>query len=353
MPTYSKLKSLIYSDFLHHQAGIGNDMRLVVSDLQNLGVSLIYTESDGSKKARLLNLLKSLFFSRARELDVDFAYSSHVLPRLYDVPHIVRIHDIFPVTNPSWFKLSSRLYFKLSMKSHRQSYFLFDSNTTKEEFVEYFGQISPNRYSIMYCKIRNLNPNELCGHCNACNLDCDVKMNQFALAVGTIEPRKNYKFLLDNWSDCFVGTEGVLPLYIVGAPGWKSARTIKRLKDKNKNKDRDVIWLEKICDSSLSHFYSAAKIFVSASKAEGFNLPVKEALSYGTPVILSDISVHRELYNSQSNFFQLDSVDSFRKAVKESLKIKRGAAKHSSMNSEYGNDVELTLKKAIESVLLR
>ena len=344
-----KPKALIYSDFLNHEAGIGNDMRLVILDLENLGISSDYTSFDASKKRRLLDVLRLLLRGPIKLSSADFAYSPHMLPRFYDLPHIVRVHDIFPITNPNWFKLTSRIYFNLSLKSQSQSYYLFDSNTTKKEFVDHFGQLSPNRYSIMYCKTRKLEANRHCGDCSGCKLNSDIKSKSFALAVGTIEPRKNYRFLLDNWSKCFTGDQRILPLYIVGAPGWKSAKILKRLKDKTKN----VIWLEKICDSSLRQLYSTATIFVSASKAEGFNLPVKEALSFGTPVILSDISIHRELYENEARFFQLDSFDSFHKVVNESLKIVREREQNNSTNWDSVNDSELTLKRAIESILSR
>lgn len=49
-----------------------------------------------------------------------------------------------------------------------------------------------------------------------------------------------------------------------------------------------------------------AKVLVQPSLYEGFGIPPLEALALGTPVIISDIDVFKELYpETLVNFFQL------------------------------------------------
>jgi len=60
-----------------------------------------------------------------------------------------------------------------------------------------------------------------------------------------------------------------------------------------------------------------ATALVSASRDEGFGLPVVEAQALGTPVLLSDIPIFREIGGTPAGYFDPDSVDSLVAAVRE------------------------------------
>ena len=57
-------------------------------------------------------------------------------------------------------------------------------------------------------------------------------------------------------------------------------------------------------DNELAALLRGASALVSPSLEEGFGLPPLEALALGTPVVLSDIPVYRELYSDWGQFFQ-------------------------------------------------
>ena len=50
---------------------------------------------------------------------------------------------------------------------------------------------------------------------------------------------------------------------------------------------------------------SSCRIFVFASIAEGFGIPILEAMTYGKPMILSDIPVHREVAGEAALYFEV------------------------------------------------
>lgn len=60
-----------------------------------------------------------------------------------------------------------------------------------------------------------------------------------------------------------------------------------------------------------------ATALVSASRDEGFGLPPVEAMALGTPVLLSDIPIFREIGGEPAGYFDPDSTDSFVAAVRE------------------------------------
>jgi glycosyltransferase involved in cell wall biosynthesis len=340
------IRSLIYSNFFDHSAGIGNDMRMVFTDLQELKVEYKFTNQRKSHTSAVYKVLRALIIGPKPIPEIDFAYSPQVMPKIYDVPHLVRVHDIFPLTNPEWFKLKSRIYFRLSMKTQMKSYFLFDSVTSKNEFVKFFGQIDSNDFAVMYCKTRDLSRDNFCNNCSGCTQIKSLRKESYVIAVGTIEPRKNYGYLTKNWEHLLQNHNEKVKLYIVGSKGWKTSSLTRKLRSGVK----DVVWLEKVCDSSLHKLYSEAMAFISASKGEGFNLPVREALSFGLPVVLSDIDVHRELYNDVGVFFNLNSLESLNNALNMAIDMPSRTNLYDIQKINSRNHSKSILSKAIAKV---
>jgi glycosyltransferase involved in cell wall biosynthesis len=100
----------------------------------------------------------------------------------------------------------------------------------------------------------------------------------FALAVGTLEPRKGLDVAAaalgdKNWPG--------LPLLIAGPGGWGDA--LPGVTDRAR-----IRLLGRLSDADLATVYSRADVLVMASRAEGFGLPVLEAMTHGLPVVISD-----------------------------------------------------------------
>lgn len=123
----------------------------------------------------------------------------------------------------------------------------------------------------------------------------------YFLMVGTIEPRKGYQVVLDAferlWSD------GVnVSLVIVGRPGWLTEQLMVRLVS-HKEKGRRLLWVDDANDAQLEAAYRGAKALIAASEAEGFGLPLVEAMLRGVPVFASDLPVFREVGGNLVDYF--------------------------------------------------
>lgn len=115
------------------------------------------------------------------------------------------------------------------------------------------------------------------------------------IAIGTIEARKNHMQLLDIWSrliDRF--GDGAPRLLIIGQRGWEARQVFNRL-DHDEKLRGHVIELGNCTDSELAAHISSARALLFPSHAEGYGLPLIEALSLGVPVIASDLPVFREI----------------------------------------------------------
>lgn len=126
------------------------------------------------------------------------------------------------------------------------------------------------------------------------------------LMVGTISPRKNHVFALEACEQIW-RSGGEARLAIVGGVGWDSEGLVQRLRQ-HPELGRRLFWLERVGDRDLAHCYRRAAALVTPSWAEGFNLPIVEALHQGCPVWASDLPVHREVGGHVARYFPLDNV---------------------------------------------
>jgi glycosyltransferase involved in cell wall biosynthesis len=129
----------------------------------------------------------------------------------------------------------------------------------------------------------------------------------YFVCVGTLEARKNIAFLLTVWRRLAELRGSDAPrLVLVGRRGWENESVLDHLE-----RSRAVINLvhevSDLTDHELAQLVSGATALLSPSLAEGFDLPVVEALALGTPVVASDIPVHRELAGGSAKL--IDALD--------------------------------------------
>jgi glycosyltransferase involved in cell wall biosynthesis len=105
------------------------------------------------------------------------------------------------------------------------------------------------------------------------------------LAVGSLEPRKNYERILSAFEKYFEKSNVKHRLTIAGGKGWKSEDLRARM---NVLERRGLVKYEGyVDDGRLSELYSSAFALVFPSHYEGFGLPIVEAMSQGCPAITS------------------------------------------------------------------
>jgi glycosyltransferase involved in cell wall biosynthesis len=103
------------------------------------------------------------------------------------------------------------------------------------------------------------------------------------LAVGSLEPRKNYGTLLDALENYWERSQVRRPLVLAGGSGWKSEGTRERMLELE---GRGLVrYLGYVSEERLRKLYGESFALVFPSHYEGFGLPIVEAMSQGCPVI--------------------------------------------------------------------
>lgn len=116
--------------------------------------------------------------------------------------------------------------------------------------------------------------------------------DRYVLAVGTLEPRKGLQHLIEAMAHPDAPSD--VPLVISGPDGWGDVDVVGIAERAGLPQDRVKV-LGRVDDTDLAVVYDRATVFVFPSLAEGFGLPVVEAMSLGTPVIHSDDPAVREV----------------------------------------------------------
>lgn len=140
------------------------------------------------------------------------------------------------------------------------------------------------------------------------------------LVVGSFDQRKNHRFVLQCFDALWSRAEtSRLRLAFAGTPSVDVEPIVTAVRQ-HPMYDRKLFLLPGLSDAELDHAYQNARGVIAASLAEGFCLPIVEALYYGQNVIVSDTPIHREVGSNSCDFFSLDSCASLEEAV---VKIER------------------------------
>ena len=107
---------------------------------------------------------------------------------------------------------------------------------------------------------------------------------RYVLASGSLEPRKGIQALIKAFA--LPELAGV-PLLIVGAPDWRGVK-LEDVVEASGLPDGSVRALGPLSDEDLAVAIERAAVFVFPSTADGFGMPVIEAMSIGTPVVHAD-----------------------------------------------------------------
>ncbi len=125
--------------------------------------------------------------------------------------------------------------------------------------------------------------------------DCAVARHPYFVTCGTIEPRKNHQLLLHVWRDLVARLGPTAPkLVLIGERGWENEHVVDLL-ERCPSLQSHVIEASGLPTPCVRRLFLGARAVLLPSFAEGYGLPLVEALAVGAPVIASDIPVFHEV----------------------------------------------------------
>lgn len=244
----------------------------------------------------------------------------YVAPPLKRARLLVTVHDLSFLAVPQYAEPSLAAYLAAAVPSvvKRADRVLAVSQFTAREIVERLGVpeervvVVPNGVD---GRFRPRAPGERAAARSAVSRFVGDADRPYLLAVGTVQPRKNY----DNLLRAFARLRAAgLPhrLVIAGAKGWQSDSVYQVLQARHLTDD---VHIAPVSDALLPALYAAADAVVAPAWYEGFGLSVLEGLASGVPVVASDIPPHREIGDTAVHYAPPDDVEALATAITDAL----------------------------------
>ncbi|SFS96164.1 MSMEG_0565 family glycosyltransferase [Saccharopolyspora flava] len=128
------------------------------------------------------------------------------------------------------------------------------------------------------------------------------RLGRYVLAVGGIEPRKGSLDLLEAHA-LLRAQEPDVSLVIAGGETLFDYREYRRRwEERAVELGVEPIVLGPVAEDDLPPLVAAADVFAFPSTKEGFGLAAMEALAAGTPVVVRDLAVLREVFGGAARF---------------------------------------------------
>jgi glycosyltransferase involved in cell wall biosynthesis len=233
---------------------------------------------------------------------------AHVLPLVRPRSSVVTVHDLGYLYYPKAHRFVDRLYLDLSTRYSARvaSRVIAVSKATKDDLVRRYG-IEPGKITVVYSGCDEaMRPVEDKATIEKAKARYSVQ-GDYVLSVGTLQPRKNLRRLLEAYAMVRKQAEkGETPcLVIAGKKGWLYNQVFQHVV--RLGLESEVIFPGYVPQGDLPALLSGARLFVFPSLYEGFGLPVLEAMACGTPVLCSNVSSLPEVAGNAA--FLVDPLD--------------------------------------------
>lgn len=241
-------------------------------------------------------------------LDVQHATSIIPLASSPSLPLVVTVHDLAFIRHPQYFTARGRNVFAraLGHVRKRASLVLCSSRSTFEDCLANGFSEDQLRLVPLGVRLREADSQHVAHARTAYALP-----PTYLLFVGTLEPRKNLRRLLDAHQS--LGAS-VPPLVVAGAVGWGDDDLKSRLAAAT-----NVMFIGHVDESDLPAVYAGAHALCYPSLMEGFGLPILEAMSQGTPVVTSTGTSTQEVAGGAAVLVDPLSTESIAEGIRDAL----------------------------------
>lgn len=253
--------------------------------------------------------------------DVVFS-PTHYIPRFTSgIPSVMSVMDVSYLQYPELFRKKDLLQLTRGTAysvSHAR-HIVTISRFSKNAIIQAYGT-SEKKISITY-------PGRTMKNNAKNNARVDLKSlyhidKPYILAVGTLQPRKNFEKLIEAFA--LLKKTGLkekdLELVVVGKKGWLYEGIVSA--PEKYGVSDSVRFLDFVPDSDLPSLYTHAVCFALPSLYEGFGLPVLEAMALGCPVVVSNVSSIPEIAGNAGIYVDPNDVASIRDGLMKALSEK-------------------------------
>ncbi len=250
--------------------------------------------------------------AKARRVDV-FHFTNSLAPLSLSMPYVISVHDMSTWLLPRFHTWKKRMVWQtlLPHAARKSKAVIAGSQSTAADIRSAFPFASGKVFVAPYAASSGFYPPRP-GEDFTPALRALGVQAPYILAVGNLEPRKDFETLLKAFQQLRDQRRIPHRLHLCGPRGWKNRALNELLLA---NRDGTVRYLGYVSRQHLRALYCNADLFVYPSIMEGFGLPVLEAMSCGTAVIAASNSAIEEVAGNAARLFATHSVPALQQAL--------------------------------------
>lgn len=222
------------------------------------------------------------------------------------------LHDLIPITHAEYCRTGEQTVHaqRLSVMLQAGSGLITNSQDTLDALGEWAGR---HGLTMPPSVVAPLAPAPLL----APGLVARPLDKKYFVVLGTVEPRKNHLLLLNAWREMAQTMGDACPhLVLIGQRGWECENVVDMLERCAALHGR-VHEISDCPDAQLAAYLAHAQALLFPSFAEGFGMPLVEALMQGTPVIASSLPVFREIAGDIPDYLDPTDGPAWMQAVRD------------------------------------
>ncbi len=230
-----------------------------------------------------------------------------------DLRRVFFVHDILPLQHPEFWPADHLPLFRrrIACVAQHATAIITTSKVVEAALRGEMARLGRPNLSIFASPF----PSPLALSGRPIGRDAALAGANYFVAVNTIEPRKNLPLLLDVWRKLAPAGASAPKLVLVGKRGWRFEQ-VTGLIARSAALRSLVIEVAGLSDEGLQALLAGANALLAPSFAEGYGLPIVEALTLGAPVVASDIPVFREASQQRAIFCDPHDVEGWLAAVR-------------------------------------
>ncbi len=272
---------------------------------------------------KVYNMLRRLRVPVPYELLVKERGDFHLFPGFLGWPSVFRtpsttfFHDITYITNPEYVSGPNCYDLTNLMPGvvKRASFVLTNSESSKRGIIDAYGTPASK---ILVEHIPTVDTVEIS------QAEADKRVSKlgitgpYLLFFGTLEPRKNLVGLMQAYEQLPDDIRQRYTLVITGKKGWNDEEILVTL-ERLRRSGAHVMQTGYVSDEDRAALFMNTALYLMPSHYEGFGMQLLEGMTYGCPMLVSDIPVLREVAKDAAQYCATDP-DSIAEAISSLLR---------------------------------
>lgn len=220
---------------------------------------------------------------------------------------MVTIHDIFPITQPENHGFLYPKYFRYGIKQtlRQADLITYNSVETKQETESRFPQAKNISHMVSYIIVNKPDLSDAPVTPDVLFPNVRVDGEDFFLYIGNLEKRKGTDLLLKAYEK-YRSLGGEKKLYLGGRI---REPEIQQLFDSIQEKVSGIVSLGYVGNEEKNALFRYCSGFLFPSRAEGFGIPVIEAMHFNKPILASSLSIFHEIVGDSISYFDLSGTE--------------------------------------------